>query len=205
MTETAAPISAQVALSAKTYGEFAEALRGSGCEACGLCAGRTNIVVDRGNPSAKIMVIGEAPGRNEDLTGRAFVGRGGQLFDRVMSEIGLDTNRDTIICNVAKCRPPDNRPPKPEEAAACRPFLMKQIELVRPEVILLLGATALKHIDPDRRKGAMGDAVGKFFTTPQFPGVQFMSLYHPAALLYNSKLRPAMAEHLQTVKHFLHL
>ncbi len=200
-----APDQTGAVLSAETYPQFAHALRNSSCRMCELCHGRTNIVVDRGNFKAKIMVIGEAPGKNEDLTGKAFIGRGGKTFDQVMLAIGLDTNRDMIICNVAKCRPPDNRAPKPEEAAACKPFLLKQIELVRPKVILLLGATALKHVDPTRKIFFMESEVGKFFTLPQFPGIQFMALYHPAALLYNSKLKPAMAEHAQKLKSFLSL
>lgn len=190
-------------LSAETYPEFAEALRASNCQLCELCKGRTQIVVDRGDYRAKIMVIGEAPGRNEDLQGKAFIGRGGQLFDKIMASVGIDTNRDTLICNVNKCRPPDNRAPRPEEAEACRPYLMKQIALVKPSVILLLGATALKHIDPSRKKFPMEQNVGQFFELPEFPNIRFMVFYHPAALLYNSKLKPVTVEHAKKLKSFL--
>src|SRR5438046_896755 len=118
------PLSA--VLAKKTYSQFKEALKAFDCRLCGLCEARTQIVLDRGNPNAKIMVIGEAPGQNEDLQGQAFVGRGGKLFDQVMSNIGLDSNRDLFICNVVKCRPPKNRKPLDVEVKACHPFLQKQ-------------------------------------------------------------------------------
>ena len=103
------------------YSEFASALRRSGCAKCALSGSRTQIVVDRGNPRAKIMVIGEAPGEKEDLSGRAFVGRAGKTFDAVMRGIGLEPDQDMLIANVAKCRPPENRAPTREEAELCMP------------------------------------------------------------------------------------
>ena len=109
-------------LGSPSYAEFKEKLRDSGCAKCALHTGRTNIVVDRGNPSAYIMVIGEGPGENEDKQGLAFVGRAGQLFDKIMSSVGFDTNRDMLIANVVKCRPPENRNPRTEEAAECIPL-----------------------------------------------------------------------------------
>lgn len=149
------------------------------------------------------MVIGEGPGENEDLQGKAFVGRAGKLFDKIMAAIGLDTNHDMLICNVVKCRPPENRAPRQEEAAACMPFLRKQIDLVKPKVIILLGATALKYLDPKKKNFSMEEETGKFFQLEEFPGIQFMVLYHPAALLYNAKLKPAMWEHVKKLKEFL--
>ncbi len=190
-------------LSLETYSEFADALRKSNCQKCSLCKSRTNIVVDRGNPQAKIMVIGEAPGENEDLQGKAFVGRAGQLFDSVMKSIGLDTNVDMLICNVAKCRPPENRAPRPEEAKACFPFLTHQIKLVKPKIIILLGATALKYLDPTKKNFSMGEETGKFFKLEQYPWISFMVFYHPAALLYNSKLKEPMFQHAKKLKEFL--
>ncbi|MBI1979465.1 MAG: uracil-DNA glycosylase, partial [Elusimicrobia bacterium] len=181
-------------LSHKSYDSFASALRQSNCRKCSLSQSRTQIVVDRGNPKAKIFVIGEAPGENEDLQGKAFVGRAGKLFDKVMESVGLDTNQDMLIGNVAKCRPPENRAPRQEEAAACMPFLMRQIELAQPNVILLLGATALRYFDPQKKNFSMEEEAGNFFSLAQFPNVSFMVLYHPAALLYNSNLKPAMWE-----------
>jgi uracil-DNA glycosylase family 4 len=190
-------------LGATSYEEFKRRLVASNCTRCGLHKGRTQIVVDRGNPQSSILVIGEGPGEQEDQQGKAFVGRAGQLFDQIMSAVGIDTNRDMLIANVVKCRPPENRSPHEEEAASCLPFLKRQIDLVAPKVILLLGATALKHIDKTRTSFQMADEAGKFFTMPEYPGVQFMVLYHPAALLYNAKLKPAMWEHAKSLRRFL--
>jgi DNA polymerase len=190
-------------LGASSYEEFAEKLRGSGCTKCPLHQGRTHIVVDRGNPRAFVMTIGEGPGENEDKEGRAFVGRAGQLFDKIMSAVGIDTNRDMLIANVVKCRPPENRSPRNEEVEECIPFLKRQIELVRPRVVLLLGATALKHIDKSKTSFQMAEEAGKFFCLADYPGTDFMVLYHPAALLYNAKLKPAMWEHVKSLRRHL--
>ena len=190
-------------LSQTAYASFKEALKNSNCQKCGLSKSRTNIVVDRGNPEAKIMVIGEAPGENEDLQGKAFIGRAGKLFDQVLASIGLDSNQDLFIANVVKCRPPENRKPQEEEVLACHPFLKKQIDLVKPKVILLLGATALKRIDPSKKNFSMKDETGNFFRLADYPGILFMVLYHPAALLYDSKLKPAMQHHVKKLKAML--
>ena len=190
-------------LDAPDYAAFAARLRASGCTRCGLAAGRTQLVVDRGDPSARLLVIGEGPGADEDAQGRAFVGRAGQLLDRLMAEVGLDTNRDMLIANVVKCRPPGNRAPTTDEAAACLPFLRRQIELVDPVLVALLGATALKHLAPAQRAARMGEAVGKLLDLPAWPGRRFMVLYHPAALLYNQRLQPAMREHLAALRRWL--
>lgn len=190
-------------LGTRTYEEFRDALAKSNCSKCSLCQARTNIVVDRGNPDTKIMVIGEGPGEKEDLQGKAFVGKAGQLMDKIMASIGLDTNKDMLIVNVVKCRPPENRAPRQEEAAACKPYLQRQIELIKPRVIVLLGATALKHMDPSRKDFAMAKEAGKFIELEHYPGISFMVLYHPAALLYDASLKPAMWEHVKKLKEFL--
>ena len=184
-------------LEAREYGSFKEALSASGCARCPLSRHRTHIVVDRGNPAAKVLFVGEAPGENEDLQGRAFVGRAGRLLDEMLGEIGFDTDRDCLIVNVVKCRPPENRAPLPEEAEACLPFLRRQIELVKPKIIGLLGATALRHLVSDRKKLSMEDQVGKFFEHPQYPGVRLIILYHPAFILRDPRKRPAMQQHLR--------
>ena len=124
-------------LKSPNYTDFKNRLAQSGCRRCRLCESRTNIVVDRGSPNAKIMVIGEGPGKNEDREGAAFVGRAGKLLDRLFSSIKLDTGQDTLISNIVKCRPPGNRAPNREEAESCMPFLRKQIDLVRPRLLLL--------------------------------------------------------------------
>jgi len=194
---------ANTILGSPSYNEFRDKLAGSGCDKCGLHTGRTQIVVDRGNPAASIMTIGEGPGETEDREGQAFIGRAGKLFDKIMSAVGIDTDRDMLIANVVKCRPPDNRNPRSEEASECISYLKRQIELVQPRIILLLGATALKHMDKSKSAFQMSDEAGKFFALPDYPGVQFMVLYHPAALLYNQKLKPAMWSHVKLLRRTL--
>jgi DNA polymerase len=189
-------------LDAKTYVEFKEALAHSGCTQCALADSRHHIVVDRGNPNAKVLMIGEAPGENEDLQGKAFVGRAGKLLDELMKNLGFDTNQDSLIINMVKCRPPENRAPKQEEVSACGAFFRKQIELVKPKIILLLGATALKHVIKDKGAFAMGEEAGKFFEHADFPGVQFMVLFHPAYILRDPRKKPIMMEHLKRFKTY---
>lgn len=189
-------------LGTKEYAEFKKNLLDSDCRKCPLSDSRTRIVVDRGNPRAKVLIIGEAPGQNEDIQAKAFVGRAGQLLDRLMKEVGFDTNQDSLIVNVVKCRPPENRAPQPKEAAACMPFLKKQMALVNPRIILLLGATALKHLIPQKSGSAMADQVGNFFRHPDYPGAEWMVLFHPAYLLRDPRKTPIMAEHLKRFKSF---
>jgi uracil-DNA glycosylase family 4 len=192
-------------LASATYVDFKARLAASNCQRCGLCAQRTNIVVDRGNPESVIMAIGEGPGENEDRQGAAFVGRAGQLLDQIMAAIQIDTNQDMLIANVVKCRPPENRAPRPPEVESCMPFLKKQIELMKPKVILLLGATALKHIAPSKGKEefSMAEEAGKFFSLEEYPGVQFMVLYHPAFILRDPRKKPDMWNHVKTLRKYL--
>ena len=160
-------------------------------------------MIDRGNPAARLLVIGEGPGADEDAQGQAFVGRAGKMLDDMMRAVGYDTNRDMLICNVVKCRPPGNRAPRKEEAAACIGFLRRQLELVQPKLVVLLGATALKHLAPDKRQFRMGDEVGRLLELPRYPGMRFMVLYHPAGLLYNARLKPEQRRHLETMRRWL--
>lgn len=185
---------------AKTYAEFKEALAQSGCTRCALSQSRTHIVVDRGNPQAKVVMIGEGPGENEDLQGKAFVGRAGRLLDALLKGLGFDTNQDSLIINIVKCRPSENRQPTSKEAEACAPFLKKQLELVHPRIILLLGATALKHMIPAKGEFSMQEEAGKFFELPEYPDAQVMVLYHPAFILRDPRKQPVMIEHLRRFK-----
>ena len=196
--------SASDIFSAKDYASFRSRLTESNCSKCSeLCETRHNIVVDRGNPKTDIVVIGEAPGENEDLQGKAFVGRAGQLLDKIMESIGLDTNKDMLIINVVKCRPPDNRAPKPNEAENCKPYLKWQLDYVKPKVVVLLGATAAKHLMPDQKDAGMKDRVGQFFDLPDYPGTKFLLLYHPAYLLRDPRKKPEMWEHVKGLKRYL--
>ena len=150
------------------------------CRRCPLAAGRQRVVVARGNPEARLMVIGEGPGAQEDASGLPFVGRAGQLLDQMLASVGLDSNRDAYICNVVKCRPPDNRKPTPAEMAACRPWLDVQLRLIQPAVVLLAGATALEGALGE--KGAITKLRGQWRS---WQGRWAMPIFHPSYLLRN--------------------
>jgi DNA polymerase len=184
-------------LEAKNYTEFKKELIASNCTLCGLSEGRTQLVVDRGDPGARVLFVGEAPGEKEDLSGKAFVGRSGRLLDEMLRAEGFDTNRDALIANVVKCRPPKNRAPRPAEAQTCLPYLRKQIELIKPKWMALLGATAFRHLVPDKKNLVMSREAGRFFTHPFYPGISLMTLYHPAYILRDPRKRPLMARHLK--------
>ena len=191
-------------LSSPTYGEFKERLQTYNCQRCTLCHSRSKIVVDRGNPGAAIMIISERPGDNEDRVGKPFVGRAGELLDKMLSAINIDSNRDALITNVVRCKPEVDRSPTREEVAACFPFLEKQIALVRPKVILIMGAVALKWVDPERTDIKMEEEAGRFFTLPRFPGIQLMVMYNPAFLLRDPRKKKDSWEHLKTLRNYLH-
>jgi uracil-DNA glycosylase family 4 len=190
-------------LKSASYDEFAGKLRSYDCRRCRLCQSRTKIVVDRGNPVTPIMIISERPGDNEDMQGKAFVGRAGELLDKMVAAISLDSNKDLLITNVVKCKPETDRSPLKDEIEACAPFLEKQIELVKPRVIILLGAVALKCIDPERSDVKMEEETGQFMQLPRFPGILFMVLYHPAFLLRDPRKKPVSWEHLKRLRAFL--
>jgi DNA polymerase len=190
-------------LSAGTYEEFKKRLLESECTRCELARTSKNIVIDRGNPNSRIMVIGDAPGEMEEKLGKAFVGRAGKLLDSIMDAVGLDTNRDMLIANIVKHRPPKNRVPRADEAEACMPYLKKQIELIAPRLIILLGATSLKYMDKSRKGFAMAEEAGKFFKLPQYPGIDFVVLYHTAALLRNPSLKKDMWAHVREMKRHI--
>lgn len=190
-------------LTSGTYEEFKENLISYDCRLCHLHNSRKNIVIDRGNPHSPIMVISERPGANEDNTGVAFVGRAGELLDRIMAAIDLDTNSDMLIVNVVKCIPAVDRSPLSDEVKACRPFLDRQIELVSPRVIILLGAVALKHLCEEKKDFRMEDEAGRFFTMGRYPGIQFMVLYHPAFLLRDARKKKDMWGHVKVLRNYL--
>jgi DNA polymerase len=191
-------------LGATSYRDFRQRLTGYDCQKCPRGKARSHIVVDRGNPDAKILIVSERPGDSEDARGEAFVGRSGELLDKIMASIGLDTNRDLLIVNVVKCKAEIDRAPTAGEVEACLPYLRRQIELMRPAVILLLGAVALKYLVKDRGdEFSMEKEAGQFFTAPDFPGIQFMVLYHPAFLLRDLKKKAVMWEHVKKLRAFL--
>ncbi|MCC7528806.1 MAG: uracil-DNA glycosylase [Candidatus Melainabacteria bacterium] len=151
------------------------------CRACRLCETRQSVVFFDGNPCAKLMVIGEGPGQREDEIGLPFVGRAGQLLDKILACVNIDRKKDTYICNMVKCRPPGNRVPGKDEIEACRSFLEAQIEFVKPKLIVLAGSTAVQGVlqirDPISR------VRGKWFDFKN--GAKVMPVFHPSFLLRN--------------------
>ena len=164
------------------------------CEKCRLCQTRTNVVLGEGDLHAPLMFIGEGPGQQEDLSGRPFVGAAGQLLDRMLAAIGM-TRAQVYICNIVKCRPPNNRVPEPSEAEACRLHLRNQFALVRPKVIVLLGSTAAKSIlGPEIR---ITRDRGRWY---ERKGVWFMPTYHPSALLRDPAKKREAWEDMQSLR-----
>ena len=159
------------------------------CRKCSLCETRTNVVFGVGNKSADILFIGEGPGQNEDLQGEPFVGRGGQLLDKMLAAVDLDRKTNIYIANIVKCRPPQNRDPLPEEQEACINWLREQVRLLRPKIIVCLGRiAAAKLIKPDIK---ITKEHGIFF---EKNGVLMMATLHPAALLRNPGQKPGAFE-----------
>lgn len=159
------------------------------CRRCDLCETRTNVVVGVGNPRSKVMFIGEGPGENEDLQGEPFVGRGGQLLDKMLAAVDLDRKTNVYIANIVKCRPPKNRDPLPEEQEACIGWLRNQVALIRPKIIVCLGRiAAMRIIKPDMK---ITREHGQFF---EKNGTLMMATLHPAALLRNPNQKPAAFE-----------
>jgi uracil-DNA glycosylase family 4 len=155
------------------------------CRKCDLGELRTNAVPGEGNPAARIMFIGEAPGADEDAQARPFVGRAGQLLDRIIKACGLK-REDVWIGNILKCRPPDNRDPRPEEIVACIPYLQRQIELINPEVIVALGAHAAKTLlDTPKAIGQLRGIFQEYVPGIGHKPIKLMPTFHPAYLLRN--------------------
>jgi uracil-DNA glycosylase family 4 len=150
------------------------------CEACKLCRGRTQTVFGVGDRQADWMVIGEAPGEQEDLKGEPFVGQAGKLLDNMLKSLGLKRGTGVYIANVLKCRPPGNRNPEPDEVAQCEPFLRRQVELVQPRIILAMGRFAVHSLLQTQEP--IGQLRGRVH---QYNGVPLVVTYHPAYLLRN--------------------
>ena len=166
-----------------------------GCRKCSLWRSRNNVVFGEGNPSAKLILVGEAPGRKEDLQGKPFVGAAGQLLTKILASIGLK-REDVFIGNILKCRPPMNRNPKPEEIKACWGYLDRQLKIIRPKIILAMGTFAAQTLlRTDERISRLR---GKFY--PFAKGVKLIATYHPAALLRNPGYKKAVWEDMKLLK-----
>jgi uracil-DNA glycosylase family 4 len=156
------------------------------CTKCPLGHTRNNFVFGAGNPQADLMLIGEAPGREEDLQGEPFVGAAGKLLDKMLAAIKF-SREDVFIANILKCRPPENRDPRPDEIETCKPYLLQQIELIQPKIILALGRISAQVLL--ETKSSLGQLRGRFH---DWNGIKFLVTYHPAALLrYQQYKRPA--------------
>lgn len=168
-----------------------------GCELCPLCENRQNIVFGVGNPQADLVLVGEAPGREEDEKGFPFVGEAGRLLDRILFAMRL-SREDVYICNVTKCRPPSNRDPQPDEIAACEQFLKLQLAAIRPRIILTLGRFAtqalLQSTDP------IGRLRGHWH---EYQGIPLLPTFHPAYLLRNPAGKRDVWEDMKQVMHKL--
>ena len=178
-----------------TLDAIAEMVRA--CSACGLAKLARNAVPGEGNPNADFVLVGEAPGQNEDESGRPFVGPAGQLLTKILAAINL-AREDVYICNVIKHRPPNNRNPLPEEVNACSPFLRRQIELLRPKVIVALGTFAAQTLL--ETKTPIGKLRGQLH---QYYGVPLVATYHPAALLRNPAWKRPTWEDVQLARRIL--
>jgi DNA polymerase len=166
-----------------------------GCTKCRLCETRTKTVFGEGDPDAKIFFIGEGPGENEDLSGRPFVGRAGELLNKWIAAMGLQREQ-VFIANIVKCRPPNNRVPAPDEVATCTPYLQRQLEIIRPKVIMTLGLPSAKYMLQSNL--SMGKLRGNWH---DWRGIKLMPTYHPAYVLrqYTVETRSAVWNDLKKV------
>jgi uracil-DNA glycosylase family 4 len=193
------PVAGQVELEERPAVETRARLKvladaAAACTACGLHAGRKQAVFARGDGSSGVCFVGEGPGADEDAQGYPFVGKAGQLLDKMIAAMGLE--RDTVyVCNVVKCRPPDNRKPEPEEVSSCVPFLHQQLELLAPRVIVALGATAVEGL-----LGVSGGITRLRGSFRLYQGrIPVMPTFHPAYLLRNPSAKKQVWEDLQAV------
>lgn len=175
-----------------------EALRNKilNCRKCDLYKTRNHVIFGEGNLHAGILLIGEAPGRDEDIQGRPFVGLSGQLLDKILAACGFTRDKHVFISNIVKCRPPGNRLPSDREASVCMPWLTQQIEMINPQILVLLGATALKHMaGPNYR---ITRDHGKLINIRNRIAIP---VYHPAALLRDSSLKRTTWEDYKVIFH----
>ncbi len=172
-----------------------------GCKKCEIGTTRTNAVPGQGNPKARLMFVGEAPGADEDQKGLAFVGRAGKLLTQIIEAMGL-TRDEVFIGNILKCRPPGNRDPKPDEIANCWPYLKKQLEIMQPEIIVALGAHAARTLlDTKQPIGKLRGYFHEYHYSDEVPPAKLMPTYHPAYLLrnYSTDNRRRVWEDMQKV------
>ena len=168
------------------------------CNLCNLSKTRTNVVFGEGNVKAKIMFIGEAPGREEDIQGRPFVGRSGEMLTKMIENVLFLKRDEVYISNIVKCRPPQNRDPQIEEVESCKGYLLKQIEIINPKIIVTLGRIAFKYLLNDETP--ITKARGKIYN---FKGIKVIPTFHPSYLLRNPSKKKEALRDLQFIKEFL--
>ena len=169
------------------------------CKKCDLYKSRTNLVLGEGSPNAELMFVGEAPGRDEDLQGKPFVGRAGKLLGKIIEAMGLK-REDVYIANILKDRPPDNRNPQEDEIKACIPYLKEQIKIIQPKVICALGTFAAQRLLEEET--TISKLRGKFYV---YEGIKLMPTYHPAYLLRNSKEKATVWSDMKLIMKELNL
>lgn len=178
LKEIAMPLIKENWMDSGNFSDFAESIKD--CQKCKLLARtRKRVVFGTGNPQAEVVVVGEAPGADEDEQGKPFVGRAGKLLTDILSAINFSRD-EVFICNILKCRPPENRNPLPDEISNCEPYLFKQLEMIKPKLILAVGTFAAQTLL--KTKEPLGKLRGKFHN---YKGIKMMVTYHPAALLRN--------------------
>jgi DNA polymerase len=170
------------------------------CHLCQLSKSRTNVVFGGGNPKARLMFVGEGPGATEDSMGKPFVGKSGELLTKMIENVLLLKREDVYIANIVKCRPPNNRTPHEEEAYTCLPYLQKQIELIKPQIIVSLGATAYRYLTNDTT--SITKIRGTIYTQN---GYKLIPTYHPSYLLRNPSAKKEVFEDLKLIKSLLHI
>ena len=190
-----APASVELTKSTETFEQIHAEI--GDCTRCPLHQQRTHVVHTEGNPKARLMFVGEAPGADEDLQARPFVGRAGQLLTKIIEAIGMK-REEVLIGNVNRCRPPGNRAPMPDEASTCKPYLLREIAVVQPEVIVVLGNTAMKNLLGTREgitrlRGIFQD----------YQGIKVMPTFHPAYLLRDPSKKRETWEDLKKVRDYL--
>ena len=168
------------------------------CHLCELSKSRQRVVFGKGNPTSNIVFIGEAPGATEDSLGEPFVGRAGELLTNMIERV-LERPRSSVyISNIVKCRPPNNRTPTPKEALSCRPYILKELEILQPKLIVALGATAFRYLTNDNTP--ISKARGHFFT---YNGTKILPTYHPSYLLRNPSAKREAYNDMLKIKKFL--
>lgn len=166
------------------------------CTKCDLSLTRNKVIFGEGNTKAGIFIIGEAPGRDEDIQGRPFVGKSGQLLDKILAACGFTRNEHVFISNIVKCRPPNNRVPTLQEAETCMPWLLKQIEMIDPKIMILLGATALRYMAGPEHKITLEHGIWL-----DLNGRLVMPVFHPSALLRDPSLKRDTWEDFKKIVH----